>query len=171
MPFPPVILPDKEFSLRESYRNGESSFTSDFRFKKNLQVPVSSPDTEAAIVRALKDQVPFVQLPGIKVSDVVDRRPFDVRFDLESGTNKVRVYAEIKQSISPRQLENIAPWIARLKTIEKDAAFAIVSPALSLQAQTFCIEAAIVTIASRSDGVRRENFINLLVLFGVPDGI
>ena len=74
---------------------------------------------------------------------MVDSRPFDIRFDLESGTNKVRVYAEIKQSISPRQLENIAPWIARLKAIEKDAAFAIVSPALSQQAQAFCIEAGI----------------------------
>jgi hypothetical protein len=99
--------------------------------------------TEASVVQALKDQVPFVQLPGIQVSDVVDSRPFDIRFDLESGTNKVRVYAEIKQSISPRQLENIAPWIARLKAIEKDAAFAIVSPALSPQAQAFCIEAGI----------------------------
>lgn len=103
----------------------------------------SATSTEAVVVQALKDQVPFAQLPGIKVSDVVDSRPFDVRFDLESGTNKVRVYAEIKQSISPRQLENIAPWIARLKAIERDAAFAIVSPALSQQAQAFCIEAGI----------------------------
>ncbi len=99
--------------------------------------------TEASVVQALKDQVPFVQLPGIQVSDVVESRPFDIRFDLESGTNKVRVYAEIKQSISPRQLESIAPWIARLKAIEKDAAFAIVSPTLSQQAQAFCIEAGI----------------------------
>lgn len=68
-----------------------------------------------------------MQLPGIQVTNVVNSRPLDVRFDLESGTNKVRVYAEIKQSISPRQLENIAPWIARLKAIEKDAAFASVS--------------------------------------------
>jgi len=84
-----------------------------------------------------------MQLPGIQVTNVVNSRPLDVRFDLESGTNKVRVYAEIKQSISPRQLENIAPWIARLKAIEKDAAFAIVSPALSQQAQAYCIQAGI----------------------------
>lgn len=103
----------------------------------------TAPEAEAAIVQALKDQIPFVRLPGIQVADVVEGRPFDIRFDLESGTNKVRVYAEIKQSISPRQLENIAPWIARLKAIEKDAAFAIVSPALSQQAQAFCIEAGI----------------------------
>ena len=99
--------------------------------------------TEAPITQALKDQVPLGQLPGTRITNVTASRPFDVRFDLESGENKVRVYAEIKQSISPRQLENIAPWIARLKAIEKDAAFAIVSPALSQQAQAFCIEAGI----------------------------
>ena len=94
-------------------------------------------------MQALTDQVPFAQLPGIRVTNIAESRPFDVLFDLESGENKVRVYAEIKQSISPRQLEDIAPWIARLKAIEKDAAFAIVSPALSQQAQAFCIEAGI----------------------------
>jgi hypothetical protein len=94
-------------------------------------------------MQALTDQVPFAQLPGIRVTNIAESRPFDVLFDLESGENIVRVYAEIKQSISPRQLEDIAPWIARLKAIEKDAAFAIVSPALSQQAQAFCIEAGI----------------------------
>lgn len=103
----------------------------------------SASTTEALIIQALKDQAPFVQLPGIKVSNVAKSSPFDVCFDLESGTNKVRVYAEIKQAISPRQLEDIAPWIARLKAIEKDAAFAILSPALSEQAQSLCIQAGI----------------------------
>jgi hypothetical protein len=106
-------------------------------------MPESIPTMEATIIQALTDQVPFAQLPGVRVTSVADSRPFDVRFDLESGTNKVRVYAEVKQSISPRQLENIAPWIARLKAIEKDAAFAVISPALSQQAQAFCIEAGI----------------------------
>ena len=106
-----------------------------------MQEPI--PTAEAITIQALADQVPFAQLPGIRVTNVTGSRPFDVRFDLEFGTNKVRVYAEIKQSISPRQLENIAPWIARLKAIEQDAAFAIVSPALSAQAQTFCIETGI----------------------------
>jgi hypothetical protein len=99
--------------------------------------------TEASVVQALVDQVPFAQLPGIRVTNVAENRPFDVRFDLESGANKVRVYAEIKQAISPRQLEIIAPWIARLKAMDNDAAFAIVSPSLSQQAQAFCIEAGI----------------------------
>lgn len=106
-------------------------------------MPEPIPTAEATIIQAITDQVPFAQLPGIRVTNVADSRPFDVRFDLESGTNKVRVYAEVKQSISPRQLENIAPWIARLKAIEKDAAFAVISPALSQQAQAFCIEAGI----------------------------
>lgn len=99
--------------------------------------------TEALITQALADQVPLGQLPGTRITNVVACRPFDVKFDLESGENKVRVYAEIKRSFSPRELENIAPWIARLKAIEQDAAFAVVSPALSPQAQSFCIEAGI----------------------------
>ncbi len=99
--------------------------------------------TEAAVVQAIMDQVPFAQMSGIRAANVAKSGPFDVRFDLESGTNKVRVYAEIKQAISPRQLEAIAPWIARLKAIEKDAAFAIICPALSQQAQTYCMGAGI----------------------------
>jgi hypothetical protein len=103
----------------------------------------SAQSSEAAITRALRDQIPFAQLPGIRATNVVESRPFDIRFDLESGPNKVRVYAEIKQSISPKQLDIIAPWIARLKAIEKDAAFAIICPVLSQQAQNYCMEAGI----------------------------
>jgi DNA-binding PadR family transcriptional regulator len=99
--------------------------------------------TEASVVQALMDQVPFAQMSGIRATNVAKSGPFDVRFDLESGTNKVCVYAEIEQAISPRQLETIAPWIARLKAIEKDAAFAIICPALSQQAQTYCMGAGI----------------------------
>ncbi len=102
-----------------------------------------TPTTEAAIIRALAEQVPFAQLPGVRAADVTESRPFDIRFDLESGPNKVPVFAEIKQTISPKQLEIIAPWIARLKAIEKDAAFAIISPVLSPQAQAYCIDAGI----------------------------
>ncbi len=40
-------------------------------------------------------------------------------------------------------MEIIAPWIARLKAIEKDAAFAVIALALSQQAQAFCIGAGI----------------------------
>jgi hypothetical protein len=103
----------------------------------------SSQSASDAIIQALADQVPFAQLPGTRAANVAESRPFDVRFDLESGANIVRVYAEVKQSFSPRELENIAPWIARLKAVEKDAAFAVVSPVLSQQAQNFCIEAGI----------------------------
>lgn len=99
--------------------------------------------SEAVIARALREQVPFAQLSGVRARNVVESPPFDIRFDLESGANKVRVYAEIKDAINPKQLEIIAPWIARLKAIEKDAAFAIICPVLSQQAQNYCMEAGI----------------------------
>jgi len=103
----------------------------------------SAQTSEVAITRALREQIPFAQLSGIRATNVVESRPFDIRFDLESGSNKVRVYAEIKQAISPKQLEIIAPWIARLKAIEKDAAFAIICPVLSQQAQNYCMDEGI----------------------------
>jgi hypothetical protein len=99
--------------------------------------------SEAVITRALREQIPFAQLPGIRAVNITESRPFDIRFDLESGTNKVRVYAEIKQAINPKQLEIIAPWIARLKAIEKDAAFAVICPVFSQQAQNYCIDSGI----------------------------
>ena len=98
---------------------------------------------ESSMVRALREQLPFVQLAGIRATKVVESPPFDIRFDLESGSNTVRVYAEIKQTISPKQLETIAPWVARLKALEKDAAFAIICPILSPQAQSYCMAAGI----------------------------
>jgi hypothetical protein len=98
---------------------------------------------ESSMVRALREQLPFVQLSGIRATKVVESPPFDIRFDLESGSNTVRVYAEIKQTISPKQLETIAPWVARLKVLEKDAAFAIICPILSPQAQSYCMDAGI----------------------------
>src|SRR5271156_6227870 len=133
-----VLFPDWE-----KQRKGNFSFTSSFQFAKIVFMERSSLNNEASIIRALEDQIPFTQLPGVRASNVAKSPPFDICFDLESGRNKVRVYAEIKQTISPKQLETIAPWIGRLKAIEKDAAFAIICPVLSVQAQNYCMEMGI----------------------------
>ena len=66
----------------------------------------SVPTLETTVIRSLKEQAPFMQLPGVRAINVVESRPFDIRFDLESGENKISVYAEIKQPISPKQLES-----------------------------------------------------------------
>jgi hypothetical protein len=67
-------------------------------------------------------------------------KPFDVTFQIESGSNRVLVFGEAKPYFTPKALEGIAPWITRLKTMQPDAAFAIISPYLSQQAQEFCTE-------------------------------
>ncbi len=45
-----------------------------------------------------------------------------------------------KSAFSPRVLEEIRPWIRRLKSLRPDVAVAVIAPQLSVQAQAFCIE-------------------------------
>lgn len=97
---------------------------------------------EQEVVSSLRDQVPFADLPGVRVSSLVQPadQPFDVRFELESGGSRILVYGEIKPAFTPKSLEQIAPWIARLKDLEKDTSFAVICPLLSPQAQAFCFQ-------------------------------
>jgi len=67
-------------------------------------------------------------------------QPFDVSLELTAGTNRVLVLGEIKSSFTPRVLEQIAPWIRRLKALRPEMSVAVIAPALSPQAQAYCIE-------------------------------
>lgn len=98
--------------------------------------------TEQVILEALRNQVPVRDLPGVSISDVQEQpeQPFDVSFELRSGRNRVQVLGEIKPTFSPRLLEEIAPWIQRLKSLRPDVAVAVIAPFLSPQSQAFCAE-------------------------------
>ena len=100
---------------------------------------------EQTIIDGLRAQTPLVGFPGVRFSEVKETpgEPFDVSFQMESGPSRIQVFAEIKPYFTPKALEAIAPWIARLKTVQPEAAFAIVTPYLSQQAQEFCIEKGI----------------------------
>src|SRR5689334_20053413 len=97
---------------------------------------------EQAIVRALEEQIPVKDLPGASIDKVQEQpeQPFDVSFELRSGSTRIQVLGEIKTAFSPRQLEEIAPWIQRIKSLRPDVAIAVIAPALSTQAQAFCIQ-------------------------------
>jgi DNA-binding MarR family transcriptional regulator len=96
---------------------------------------------EATVVEALRQQVPLRGIPGVRIENVKEnpRESFDVSFDLVSGQNRVPVLAEIKKTVSPKVLEEIAPWVRRMKSLKEDAAFALACPALSLQSQDYCV--------------------------------
>jgi hypothetical protein len=100
---------------------------------------------EQTIIDNLRAQTPLVGLPGVRLSEVkaAPAGPFDVSFQMESGPSRIQVLADIKPYFTPKALEAIAPWIARLKTVQPEAAFAIITPYLSQQAQEFCIEKGI----------------------------
>lgn len=105
----------------------------------------SALQTEQVIVNALREQLPVRDLPGVSLGDVQEQpeQPFDVSFELRSGANRVQVLGEIKPAFSPRLLEEIAPWIRRLKSLRPDVAVAVIAPTLSSQAQAFCIQTGI----------------------------
>lgn len=98
--------------------------------------------TERLVAAALRNQIPVQDLPGVSIREVQEQpeQPFDISFELQSGSNRVQVLGEVKSTFSPRLLEEIAPWIQRLKSLRGDVAVAVIAPVLSQQAQAFCIQ-------------------------------
>lgn len=93
------------------------------------------------VLEALRKQVPVKDLPGVRIAQVRQepKRPFDLRFELTSGKNRILVFGEIKQAPSPKTLAEIGPWMQRMKSLKDDAAFAVVATSLSPQAQAYCV--------------------------------
>jgi hypothetical protein len=93
------------------------------------------------VLDALRKQVPVKDLAGVRIAQVRQEpeRPFDLSFELTSGKNRILVFGEIKQAPSPKVLAEIGPWIQRMKSLKADAAFAVLAPALSPQAQAYCV--------------------------------
>src|SRR5437016_12859532 len=96
---------------------------------------------ESRVIEALRQQVPIRGLPSVRITNVKEKPEefFDVSFDLVSGQNCISVLGEIKSALSPRLLEQIAPWVGRMKSLRQDMSFALLSPALSLQSQDYCV--------------------------------
>jgi hypothetical protein len=97
---------------------------------------------EDRIVGALRDQSPVVGLTGVRILDVTKKPSelFDVSFRIEWGASRVPVFAEFHEALTPKILDGIAPWIARLKAVQPEAAFAVIAPSISHQTQEYCIQ-------------------------------
>lgn len=98
--------------------------------------------TERIVADGFRMQTPVKDLPGVAIEDVrlQPERPFDIAFELRSGSSRVSVCAEIKQDYSPRRLAEIAPWVQRLRSLRQDVSVAVATPYLSQQSQAFCIQ-------------------------------
>lgn len=95
--------------------------------------------------QALRNQLPVRDLPGVRIRalKVQPEDTFDVQFELESGKSRVLVLGEFKSAVSPKLLEDIAPWIRRMKTLRPDVSFALICPALPPRSQSYSIEQGI----------------------------
>jgi hypothetical protein len=97
---------------------------------------------EREVVQALRNQIPVRDLPGVRIREVKaqPREGFDVKFQLQSGNRNILVYGEIKPAASPKLLEQLAPWIRRIRSLRKDAAFVLICPVLAPRSQAYCLE-------------------------------
>lgn len=97
---------------------------------------------EKEVAQALRTQVPVRGLVGVCIRDVKaqPKDGFDVEFRRESGQRSILVYGEIKPAASPKLLEQLAPWFRRMRSLRKDAAFALICPVLAPRSQAYCIE-------------------------------
>jgi hypothetical protein len=130
------------FVFRKCEHIGNLSFTTWFLMCENSTMQTRGLQFEKTVLEALRDQIPVRGLPGVRIR-VVKPQPadgFDVQFELESGKKRVLVLGEIKSAVSPRLLEQINPWIRRMKSLREGVSFALICPALSPRSQTFCIE-------------------------------
>jgi hypothetical protein len=108
-------------------------------------MPATGLRLEQEVVQALRNQIPVRDLPGVRILDVKTQPKdgFDVEFRLESGSVRVLIYGEIKPTASPKLLEQLAPWIRRMRALRPDAAFAIICPFLAPRSQAYCVEQGI----------------------------
>ena len=99
---------------------------------------------QEAILAALRDNLPFADLTGVRVAYVLDdpreKGPLDVRVVLSHGDTRVEVFGEVKNACTPKLVKEIAPWLAGMKAVRPDAAFALICPALSDEAQAVCAQ-------------------------------
>jgi len=97
---------------------------------------------ERNVLQALTNEIPVRGLPGVRIREVKTQPKdgFDVEFQLQSGQRRIHVYGEIKPAASPKLLEQLAPWIRRMRSLRNDAAFALICPFLAPRSQAYCIE-------------------------------
>ena len=105
-------------------------------------LPTDSNPIEASVWDALQKQLPFKDLPGVSIRNISrdPQEPFDLSFELISGSNRVRVLCEVKRTFTPSLLQQIVPWIQRFKSLRPDVAIAAVSPMFSQQSQAYCVQ-------------------------------
>jgi len=96
-------------------------------------------------LQALRKQTPVQGLSGVRIRAVKAQtnETFDIQFELESGNSRVLVMGEIKPVVSLKLLQDIAPWVRRMKSLRPGVSFAVICPALSPRSQSYCIEQGI----------------------------
>jgi hypothetical protein len=107
-----------------------------------MPMQATATEFEKTVLQALRNQTPVRGLPGVRIGTVRQqpKEGFDFSFELESGASRVLVLGEVKSTLSPKLLQEIAPWIRRMKALRPGVAFALITAAISPRSQAYSIE-------------------------------
>ncbi len=106
--------------------------------------------TARELIEQLKEGTPFKGLRGVSVistsaeqkkssGENTITRP-DVRLEIDFSGVVVTVLGEIKTQITPKVLEQVGPWLARIKRSNPKEIYILICPFLSPTSQKYCQE-------------------------------
>ncbi len=105
---------------------------------------------EQKIIELVKEGVPFDGMDDIHIADVQveyrknislyeNFRP-DMVITLNFAETMIKLYGEVKTQVTPKMLEQLSPWFARIKSIARQETFVLICPYLSSRSQQYCLK-------------------------------
>jgi hypothetical protein len=108
---------------------------------------------ESEIVELLNKNEPFIGLDDISITNIKWRKwnPLinristdpDISFQINFNGKLISVNGEIKIQVTPKMLEQLGPWLNRIKLYKPNDLWVLICPYLSPESQNFCQENAI----------------------------
>ncbi len=106
--------------------------------------------TKQEIIEQIKKGTPFEGLSDIRLVETRiepeltnlqgrNIRP-DVVIILNFGGSLLTIYGEVKTQVTPKLLQQLGPWLARIKALNQKENYVLICPFLSLPSQQFCQE-------------------------------
>jgi len=103
--------------------------------------------TTQEIIEKLAEGTPFEGIDDIKVTGTETSIPEggdserlgDVMITLQFGDVDISIFPEIKTIVTPKILQQIVPWLVKLKKSADDYIYPLVCPYLSPESQEYCL--------------------------------
>jgi len=105
---------------------------------------------EQKIIEIVKKGIPFDGMGDIRIVDVQveyrknisldDNFNPDMVITLDFTGTMIKLSGEVKTQVTPKVLELMSPWFARIKSVAQQETFVLICPYLSPRSQQYCLK-------------------------------